>query len=170
MVKNGKIDSLAILYEKYKVPMYNFFFRLTFDEGNSKDLTQNVFYRIIKYRHSYKEENKFRAWIYQLARNVNNDFYRKNKLRLDKYQNPEKLGEYLENNSEEEEKKERNIKLYEALSKLNKEQREIIELSRFQGLKFEEIAEITGSSSGAMRTKASRAMAKLRQIYFEDEE
>lgn len=169
MVKNGNIESLAPLYEKYKIPLYNFFYRLTFNGDISNDLTQTVFYRMIKYRHSFKRENKFRSWMYQMARNVNIDHYKKNRLWIDKYQNPEQISEKDQTNDEEMENKEKHTKLYEALGKLSREQREIIELSRFQCLKFEEIAEITGSSAGALRTRAHRAISRLREIYFEND-
>jgi len=48
----------------------NFFLRLTANRGLSEDLVQIVFYRILKYRHTYRDEGKFSAWIYHLARKV----------------------------------------------------------------------------------------------------
>lgn len=49
-VKNGDLNSLAPLFEKYHVKLYNFFLRLTRNKDISNDLTQNVFRRIISYR------------------------------------------------------------------------------------------------------------------------
>ena len=57
--------------------------------------------------------------------------------------------------------------LYEALEQLSPEEREIIELSRFQGLKYQEISEITGNSVTAIKVKVHRAIHKLREFYFE---
>ncbi|MFC2132631.1 RNA polymerase sigma factor [Bacteroidota bacterium] len=169
MVRNGNLDSLGPLYEKYKSPLYNFFYRMTFDEDISKDLTQSVFYRIIKYRNSFQKEHKFKSWIYQLARNIRIDYYKKNKIRIDEYKKPEELNDSQAGNYEEIEKKERYEQLYEALSKLNPDQREILEMSRFQGMRYEEIALITGNSAGSLKVKAHRAMNKLREIYFDKE-
>ena len=132
MVKNGNLDSLAPLYEKYKIPLYNFFYRLTFNEELSKDLTQSVFYRIIKYRHSFIKEHKFRSWIYQMARNIRMDHYKKNKLVIDEFKLPEELNENYNSDENETEKKEKFQQLFEAMSKLSPEQRELIEMSRFQ--------------------------------------
>jgi len=169
MVKNGNLDSLAPLYEKYKIPLYNFFYRLTFNEELSKDLTQSVFYRIIKYRHTFYKEHKFRSWIYQMARNIRIDHYKKNKLLIDEYKKPEDLNNNYNSDENETEKKEKHQRLFEALSKLDQENRELIEMSRFQGLKYDEIARITGNSSGSLKVKAHRALNKLRDIYFQNE-
>ncbi len=68
---------------------------------------------------------------------------------------------------EEMEKQEKYKALREAIAQLNAEQQELIELSRFQGLKYEEISEITGNSVGAIKVKFHRTMNKLREHYFE---
>ena len=53
-VKNGDLDKAAVLYERYKKKLYNFFqYRNFNDAEQSEDCVQQVFYRIIKYRESY---------------------------------------------------------------------------------------------------------------------
>src|SRR3982751_3450029 len=51
--------------------------RLGAQPSASEDLVQIVFYRILKYRHTYRDEGKFSAWIYHLARKVSADHFRK---------------------------------------------------------------------------------------------
>lgn len=46
-VKEGNLDDLGTLYERYKVKLYNYFYRLVNDKDQSRDLTQNVFLRIM---------------------------------------------------------------------------------------------------------------------------
>jgi len=53
-VKDGNLSEMSVLFERYHLRIYNFFFRLTFDMDVSQDLTQNLFYRMIKYKNSYK--------------------------------------------------------------------------------------------------------------------
>lgn len=70
-VKEGSLSELAVLFERYNVRLFNFFLKLTFDKAASEDLTQTLFYRVIKYRQTYKaEEGSFKTWIYQMGRNV----------------------------------------------------------------------------------------------------
>ena len=165
-VKCGDLDALAPLFEKYHVKLYNFFLRLTRNRSTSQDLVQSVFRRILTYRGSYNEEHKFRSWMYQIARNVHVNYYRENKLQVSDFDDPEQLKYDTDTAIEEMETEARKKILYEALARLQPEQKEIIELSRFQGLKYREIAEITGYSETAIKVKVHRAINKLREIYF----
>jgi RNA polymerase sigma-70 factor (ECF subfamily) len=166
-VKNGDLDSLAPLFEKYHVKLYNFFLRLTHNKDISNDLTQNVFRRIISYRESYDSESKFRSWMYQIARNVHLKHYQNNKFLESDYHEIEQMEQDNKSDIEEMEFESRKETLHEALRRLNPEQREIIELSRFQGLKYQEISNITGNSITSIKVKVHRAMHKLRELYFE---
>ncbi len=166
-VRNGDLDAMSPLFERYRIKLYNFFLRLTFNKELSQDLTQNVFYRIIKYKHTYNEEYKFRTWMYQMARNNLADFYEKDKIRTSDYYIPESLDDEYFSDINEMEKKERFQQLHSALAKLSEEQRELLVLSRFQGLKYEEISKINGTTVGVVKVKIHRAINKLREVYFE---
>lgn len=166
-VKEGDLDALSPLFEKYHVKLYNFFLRLTNDRENSRDLTQNVFSRILKYRHTYNEKHAFKTWIYQLARNVHIDHYNKNRYWISDYEQPEDFAGNEKDAQEEMEDSERREILMEAIDQLPVDQKEVIELSRFQGLKYEEISKITGSSVPAVKVKVHRAIKRLREVYFQ---
>ncbi|MBI9055345.1 MAG: sigma-70 family RNA polymerase sigma factor [Bacteroidales bacterium] len=166
-VKNGDLDSLAPLFEKYHIKLYNFFLRITHDKEISNDLTQNVFRRIISYRKSYDSESKFKSWMYQIARNVHLKHYQENKFLKSDYNEIEHIKQEGLSALEEIEFETKKTSLYEALKQLNAEEQHIIELSRFQGLKYKEISDITGNSVTAIKVKVHRAMHKLRELYFE---
>jgi RNA polymerase sigma-70 factor (ECF subfamily) len=55
--------------------------------------------------------------------------------------------------------------MQEALSKLSEEKREVLVLSRFQGMKYEEIAEITGCKVETIKSRVFRALKDLAKIY-----
>ena len=165
-VKEGDLSELTELFERYHVKLYNFFLRLTYDKTTSEDLTQNLFYRIIKYRLSYRPgEGSFRSWVYQMARNAYFDFCKQQRKTADQFKTgdfeqhsiPKREGNYTEEEYE---------RLDNALLKLVPEQREIILLSRFQGLRYTEISKIKGSSVNAIKVQIYRAMKQLRSIYF----
>ena len=164
-VKQGDLPEMSGLFERYHVKMYNFFLKLTFDKAVSHDLTQNLFYRIIKYRHTFKDDNSFKSWIYQMARNVHVDYRKQNKRMSDRFENVEEynedISEYSVTFSEEEYEH-----LDKALSKLHPDQLEIIVLSRYQGLKYEEISKIQNSSVANIKVQMHRAIKQLREIYF----
>lgn len=164
-VKEGNLAELSVLFERYHLRLYNFMLRLTFDRTVSQDLTQNLFYRIIKYRHTFREDLSFKSWVYQLARNIHVDFCKQQQKDSDRYT---KVQEYNENFTEEKEgfNEEDYEKLDRAMARLTPEQKEILVLSRFQGLKYEEISSIRDLSVPAIKVQVHRAIKQLREHYF----
>jgi len=69
-VKEGNLDLASLIYDRYSKLIYNYFLRLSFNREISQDLMQTVFFRMIKYRRSYKPKNNFRSWIFRIARNI----------------------------------------------------------------------------------------------------
>jgi RNA polymerase sigma factor (sigma-70 family) len=165
-VKNGKLEQAAVLFERYHVRLYNFLARLTMDNAVAEDLTQNVFLRMLKYKHTYKEGMRFQSWIYQLARNVFSDHYQSVKRSMQSKTEIEQLADRMpdeETGMEEE----REARLHQSLKRLTEEQREVLVLTRFQQLKYEEVAEILNTTVPNIKVKVHRAMIKLKEHYFQ---
>jgi RNA polymerase sigma factor (sigma-70 family) len=165
-VKEGDLGKLGLLFERYKRPLYGFFYGLTKNGEVSEDLVQNVFFRILKYRYLFRGEGDFKTWMFHIARNVNNDHFRKNKLNakdsLEDWQ--ERLGTE-ENRSTEIQNDEELQILSMAMDRLPVDKREIILLSKFQDKKYKEIGEIIGCSEGAVKVKVFRALQELKEVY-----
>jgi RNA polymerase sigma factor (sigma-70 family) len=162
-VREGQLSELTELFERYHVPLYNFFLRLTLDKAVSEDLTQNLFYRILRYRQSFEPASgSFRSWVYRMARNVHADHLRQEQ------RVPGGVEEGLERVTDTdvpytEEQFER---LDAAMAKLTPDQREILVLSRYQGLKYDEISKIKDISVPAIKVQVFRALRQLRHLYF----
>lgn len=165
-VREGDLDRLGLLFERYKKPLFGFFYGLNREQELSEDLVQNTFLRILKYRHLFRGEGEFRAWMFQIARNVNHDHHRANKIKvkeeLNDWQN--KLG-HQENQVTEMVKADDEQRLSLALERLPTEKREVLLLSKFQEKKYQEIGEILGCSEGAVKVKVFRALQELREVY-----
>jgi len=169
-VRDGKVEKLAILFERHQVMLYNFFLRLTGNRGASEDLVQDVFIRILKYRAGYHGESRFAVWMFQIARNAHIDHLRKQKgdLPLD-----EQFAEPAtrEPRPEEQLETEQDIALVRrALDRLPWKKREILMLSRFQDLKLREIADLLGCQVGTVKAQVHRALKELSRIYLELQE
>jgi RNA polymerase sigma factor (sigma-70 family) len=164
-VKEGNLEEMSILFERYNVRLYNFFLKLTRNRIVSQDLTQNLFYRMIRYRNTYKSELSVKSWMYQMARNLHIDYCKEEKrsgelfLRTDSY--PVDVSDETDGFPEDDYER-----LEKAISRLSLEQREIIILSRYQGLKYEEISLIINQSVPAIKVAMHRAIKQLRGIYF----
>jgi len=167
-VKSGEIDKLGLLYERYKKMLLGFFFKMNHDLEASEDLVQNVFVRILKYKHTFTGSGKFSTWMYHLARNMYYDQYRKNK-KTEKNVALENVSYKLVDTStidSEIYQNEQQLQLKRALQELDQEKRELLILSRYQELKYHEIAEVIGSSEGAVRVKIHRTLKELKEIFF----
>src|SRR5580700_8292786 len=78
-VSEGDIGGLEPLFDRHHRALFHYFLRLTSNRMASEDLVQDVFYRILKYRHTYQKGTPFRAWMYQIGRNALADYSAKHK-------------------------------------------------------------------------------------------
>lgn len=166
-VKRGELQQATLLFERYNKRIFNFLARMTMDRELAEDLTQNVFLRIIKYRNSYREGNRFQSWIYQVARNVFSDHYQAHKNRFSDFVDVEKISDHMADNSDNELLDEKEGLLRQSMAKLTDEQRELLVLTRFQHMKYEEVAAIMDTTVANIKVKVHRAILKLREFYFE---
>ena len=167
-VRAGEVRRLGELFERYHRPLYCFFVRLTNQPSIGEDLVQIVFYRILKYRHTYRDEGKFSAWIYHLARKVAADHFHKHAATP----TPTDPASLHEQPSPEPQPSDQAATaedvglLRTALARLPLEQREVLVLSRLQHLEHKEIAKLLDCSVGAVKVRAHRALKELRDVYF----
>jgi RNA polymerase sigma-70 factor (ECF subfamily) len=168
MVRDGDTDRLGLLFERYKKPLFGFFYGMNKDSDLSEDLVQNVFFRILKYRYLFRGEGDFKTWMFHIARNVNHDHFRKNKnQRKESIENwEERLGSEENRSTEFQQDEERTI-LSMAMDRLPEDKREILLLSKFQDKKYKEIGEILGCSEGAVKVKVFRALQELKEVYYQ---
>jgi len=166
-VKAGDTGKLGLLYERYKKRLYGFFYQMTQDSDLSEDLVQNVFMRILKYKHTFKSDGTFMTWVFQLARNVHSDHYKSNKRRGGQVDlnDVREIADQLDLQNELVEEEEKN-QLNRALNYLPTHHREVLVLSKFKELRYREIGDVLGCSEVAARTKAHRALGELRNVFM----
>src|SRR4030066_1575723 len=166
-VRDGKVERLAILFERHHIMLFNFFLRLAGKRGASEDLVQDVFFRILKYRDTYQGQSKFTLWMYQIARHVHVDYLRKQKPELpleDQFEEPaaaeppafDRLSAEADAGL-----------LKKALDRPPLRKREVLLLSRFQEMKYREIAELLGCDIGSLKSTGPRGLTGLGKKSFE---
>lgn len=162
-VRSGVGEMLGLLFERYQTPLFNFYLKLTGDRSVSEDLVQDVFFRILKYRQSYRVETPFRAWMYQIARNARMDYLRRR--RPETSWEPEMSPAVAPTDTAQQSQE--SALLHRALMRMAEEKREVLVLSRFQDLKYEEIGKLLGCEVATVKTRVHRALQELREIFLE---
>jgi RNA polymerase sigma factor (sigma-70 family) len=160
-VRSGVAEMLGVLFDRYQMPLFNFFYKMTANRPMSEDLVQEVFFRILKYRESYRPGTPFRAWMYQIARNARVDSFRRQRPEVS--WEPEMEPSVVAQDSAQQ--KQETQMLYRALLQMPEEKKEVLILSRFQGLKYEEIAQLLGCEVNTVKTRVHRALQELRELF-----
>ncbi|MCI0707436.1 MAG: RNA polymerase sigma factor [Ignavibacteriae bacterium] len=165
-VRDGEVGKLGTLFERYHEKLYGFFVRHTGKKEISEDLVQEVFFRVLKYRHTFRGEAPFTVWMYQLARNASADYFRKwkNESPMTEYTEEQQSDDLLPHEQVQEQEEHRLLKL--ALLKLSDEKREVLVMSRFQELKYEEIGKILDCPVGTVKARVHYALRDLRDEYM----
>lgn len=161
-VAEGDLDRFKHLFDRHHGHVYHFLYKMCGDAMLSEDLTQEVFYKLIKYRATYAQ-GSFKAWMFTVARNSLKTHFRREPFQKVGLEILEYREVDQENNSGEEQ-----AQLWHALAKLDPADRELIVLSRIKEIRHGELAQILDSTPGAIKTRLSRALKKLRNLYFEN--
>lgn len=167
-VKSGDLDKMALLFQRYHRPLYGFLYHMSGQRESSEDMVQSVFYRMLKSRQTFVGNGEFKTWMYHIARNVLSDHFKKIRGAA-VYSDISGLEEKISADIRTDEMVEKKMAiqaLKKAMSALSPESREILVLSRFQELKYVEIAGILDISEGAVKLRVYRAVGQLKALYL----
>lgn len=166
-VRDGNVSRLSLLFERHHRALYNYFLRLTASRTAAEDLVQEVFLRLLKYRHTYNPKSAFTSWMYQVARNAWIDTMRSGKPEA---QWSEEMPEPASGEAGPDEQivHDQEVQLVRrALATLPADKQELLLLSRYQNLRYDEIGQILGCEVGAVKTRVFRAVRALGQAFME---
>ena len=165
-VRDGDVGKLELLFDRHHRALYHYFLHLTGNAAASEDLVQEVFFRILKYRQSYRPETNFRAWMFQIGRNAYLDQAGRNKGEVAMPEGGPEIGAPEPLPDRELETKQETALLRRALAGLPTDKREVIVMSRFLDLKYEEIASILKCEVGTVKVRVYRALRELGDRFF----
>jgi RNA polymerase sigma factor (sigma-70 family) len=156
------------IYQHRHRALFRFFFRLTGRQANAEDLVHEVFLRMIRYRQTYQSGVEFEAWMYRIARNVFTDQGKKHRLETPAIEGELEAVAAAHPSPFDTALKQQDLALlYRAIRELPEEKRELLVLSRFQGLSYEQIGRITGCETGTVKVRVFRVMKEVSRIFAE---
>ncbi len=141
---------------------YNRYYRLAFsyvhNEADACDIVQNGAYKAIRASKNLKNIEYAGTWVYRIMLNEIFDFCRKRKFEsIDELEWEQGVEDTYEN-----------FDLKVAMQTLSEQERMIVELKYFEGLKLEEISELMNLNVSTVKSKLYRSMKKLR-VQLEDD-
>jgi len=167
--KKGKMKAFQKLVEKYKKPAFYIALGLVGNRDDAYDLSQEAFIRVYASIREFNPRYKFFSWFYAILSNLCKNHLRKMEVR----QNYIKSGvvnaemNHLKRQAPSPdvlvEKNEINLRLWEEISKLPYEFKEIIVLKHFQGLSYKKISEMLNIPLGTVMSRLYHARKKLKE-------
>jgi RNA polymerase sigma-70 factor (ECF subfamily) len=172
-IAEGDEDAFEILVNRHQISVLNLIYRFIGDRTQAKDLGQEVFIRVWQAAKRYKTEAKFTTWIYRITANLCfNELKAARRRRwfpFHRYGEDEgnSIEETLSDGSPTAEDllltKERSHEITDALQSLPENQRMALILKRYDGLSYNEIAQVLGCSVSAVESLLVRAKRTLQE-------
>ena len=173
----GDPNAFNLLVSRWEKRLFNYIYRLVGNRDDALDICQETFlkaYQQISYLRDYK---KFQGWLFKIARNFSISYYRsKNQSKTSNVvENQQELDNILLRKYRETSGNQRKLEPTElrllvegALNKLNFEQRETVVLKILEGLKFNEIANISGCPVSTVKSRLYLGLNQLKDILMMD--
>jgi RNA polymerase sigma-70 factor, ECF subfamily len=153
------------LYDRYFERIFKFIFRRTDNEELTADLTSQTFLKALQNIKKYKPQGvPFSAWLYRIASNEVNDFYRKSKRKVIFSLEESMLSHMFEEEPEEMD----NIKielLTKFLAELELEEMMVLELRFYEEKSFKEMGFILDISEANAKMRTYRTIGKLQKCF-----
>lgn len=157
-VQAGRPEAMRALFDRHHRAVYGFLVNRLCDADLADDLTQDVFVRVWRHRAGFDPAMRFRPWLFTIARNTASNARR----RADSLPIPDGAAAPDPSADRRLETSQRARRVRDAVDLLPDNQREVLLLSLWSGMKYREIAEVVGCTEGAVKVRIHRAMQSLR--------
>lgn len=172
--KNGDRNAFEQLILQNEKIVYNIAYRMISNKEDVKDISQEVFIKVYKNIGRFDEKSAFSTWIYRIAVNTCIDEMRKQKnkqtVSMDEELEKEdsivkkQFAASIETPEDDFIKKERKKELLTAMNELSEAHKTVLTLRDLQGFSYAEIAEITQTTIGTVKSRLARAREQLKMI------
>lgn len=162
--QRGDARAFEVLVRRHRTPVFSFLLRLTGDRGRAEDLCQETFLKVVRASGEWAPRARFQTWLYAIARNQAVDEARRQAFR--RAEPLEAAGAAASPDPAPDAGAEATLlrpKLEAALAAIPEEQREVFLLREYAGLRFAEIAGVTGVPENTVKSRMRYALEALRE-------
>lgn len=163
--RESRNKAFTCLVEKYQQPVYRHVRRMVIDHEDADDLVQEVFIKVFNNLDNFQGASQLFTWIYRIATNECLRFLNKKRKRyfLPIADVTSELTHKLES-SPHVDGDEIQLKLQKAVLRLPDKQRAVFHMKYYENMKYETIAEISGTSVGSLKASYHHAVKKIEEI------
>jgi len=165
-VRGGRTAALATLFERHHARLYRYCLRMTGNRASAEDLVQEIFMKMLKYKHTFRDDSDFVPWMFGIGRNACLGHLRRAANAHISESDVDEMPSQEESFESPDREQEGDL-VRRALQRLPAERREVLVLSRFEFKTYEEIARALDCTVGAVKVRVHRAMKQLREIYLD---
>lgn len=170
-VQTGDVAAFDELVRKYRTRLYSVLYNLTGNREDASDLTQDAFIKAFQSIGKFRGKSAFYTWLYRIAVNNALSFIKKNRRRrffsfdnMTEEAGADEIFEAIASKTRTEKAvlmDELQERLNESLQKLSEKHRTVVVLHEIEGLSHAEIADITRTSIGTVRSRLHYAKSQL---------
>jgi RNA polymerase sigma-70 factor (ECF subfamily) len=159
-IQEGDLDLLGILFARHSKKAYALCYRIVGDGHISEDLVQESFLRVLRYRRNFRGDSRFSTWLYRIVKNVCLDHIGAQRKEDAAFEGLVAESANFDSLTVPDESDVGIAKA--AFEALSPDQRELLVMSRIDGVGYKEIAAHFGVTEGAARVRVHRTVRELK--------
>ena len=156
-------NEIAQVFREYHTRLFHYALQLVGDREDAMDITQDTFLRLHRHWNRRDESRPIAAWLYAIARNLAIDLMRKRGVRGEVEEVPNLEDGQIRDPEDLASNSQLNQRLWTAIRALPEALREVLLLRDWHGMRYAEIAEITGVNTTTVTSRLYEARQRLRK-------
>jgi RNA polymerase sigma-70 factor (ECF subfamily) len=165
-MRKGESDAFQLVMDQWQHRVYNFALRYSNDQHFAHEVVQKTFIQVFEKIDQLKDPSKLRSWLYRIAsNNCCSEGRLKARHQYSGIEEKSGIGEIdPDTPAKRIEKKELTMMVKEVLQQIPADQRQVIIMKEYEGLKFREIADVLGESENTIKSRMYYGLDAMRKI------
>ena len=165
-MRKGESDAFQLVMDQWQHRVYNFALRYSNDQHFAHEVVQKTFIQVFEKIDQLKDPSKLRSWLYKIAsNNCCSEGRLKSRHQHSDMEQQVAISEIDHDTpARRYEKKELTIMVKEVLQQIPADQRQVIIMKEYEGLKFREIADVLGESENTIKSRMYYGLDAMRKI------
>jgi len=160
----GRLEAFDLIVERHRRPVYQLCYRFVGNHEDASDLSQDVFLRAYRGLRGFRGQSSLATWLYRIGVNVCLNRVSVKTPPSDPIEERDVADGRIESPSERLVRQERAARVRSAISGLPRKQRATLILRMYHEMSHQEIANVLGSSVGAVKANFFHALGNLKKL------